>query len=96
MLLRRSSLAVMPGGSPRLLSRLLLSRSKLGGAVSSEWCAACCKHMADAPHKLSVSSWVNALYALVRLKHTPNRYAESGVGSVLNCSRACYARFCAP
>lgn len=66
-------MAVLPGGSPRLLSRLLLSRSKLGGSVSSEWCAACCKHMADAPHKLSVSSWVNALYALVRLKHAPSR-----------------------
>jgi hypothetical protein len=29
--------------------------------------------MAAAPQKLSVSSWVNALYALVRLKHTPDR-----------------------
>lgn len=69
----RSSLDVMPGGSPRLISRLLLSRSKLPGPVSSKWCAACCTHMAAAPQKLSVSSWVNALYALVRLKHTPDR-----------------------
>jgi hypothetical protein len=74
----RSSMAVMPNGSPRLLSRLLLSRSKLPGTVSSEWCAACCKHMAEAPHKLSVSSWVNALYALVRLKHAPNRWVCRG------------------
>jgi hypothetical protein len=28
--------------------------------------------MAAAPDRLSVSSWVNALCALVRLKHTPN------------------------
>lgn len=66
-------MAAMQGGSPRSLSRLLLSRSKLGGPVSSEWCATCCQHMAAAPHKLSVSSWVNALYAVVRLKHTPSR-----------------------
>jgi len=66
-------MAAMAGGSPRLLSRLLLARAKLPGPVSSSWCAACCEHMAAAPHKLSVSSWVNALYALVRLKHEPNR-----------------------
>ncbi|WIA37136.1 hypothetical protein OEZ86_014099 [Tetradesmus obliquus] len=69
----RHSMAVMPGGSPRLLSRLLLARSKLPGACSSSWCGACLEAMTAQPERLTVSSWVNALWALVRLKHAPGR-----------------------
>ncbi|KAF6264801.1 hypothetical protein COO60DRAFT_1482673 [Scenedesmus sp. NREL 46B-D3] len=63
----------MPGGSPRLLSRLLLARSKLRGGCSGAWCEACLRAMTAAPARLTVSSWVNALAALVRLRHAPGR-----------------------
>jgi hypothetical protein len=66
-------MTAMPGGSPRLLSRLLLARSKLPGSCSTAWCDACLEAMTAQPERLTVSSWVNALWALVRLKHAPGR-----------------------
>ena len=64
----------MCGGSPRLLSKLLLARARLPGPVASEWSAACLAHIAAAPDRASVSSWVNALRACVRLRHQPDRW----------------------
>jgi hypothetical protein len=90
----RSSLQVMPGGSPRLLSKLLLARAKLSGPISADWCAACLAHMTASPHKLSVSSWVNALWACVRLRHPPSRCAACMSVHVCACVRAC-VRVCA-
>lgn len=66
---------VVPGGSPRLLSRLLLARARLPGPYCRAWCSMCLSHMTGAPRKLSASSWANALWALVKMKHVPDRCA---------------------
>lgn len=69
----------MPGGSPRLLSRLLLARARLPGPYCGAWSSMCLRYMTGAPDKLSVSSWANALWALVRMRHAPSRYANSSL-----------------